>query len=397
MFRPFIVVILAAAVTGIFLSADLTYVHYKTFTDMDYQSFCALSDAWNCQTVAISEYSVFWKLPVSLWGFIVYLVYVFVTLITWVDFRKKRKDGARGLGIVFGMGVIGAVVSAILYYICYAIIQSKCILCVGLYIINAIIFLSVAVYAFYRKESPLKWILIDIRGILLKPGLPLYGLGAAAVVVMALEIFYPRLYIEHVNCEHYNSPSDSSRTCDEEATYGSSSAVVMITEFSDYECPYCAYTHFTLRKAVDAFPGKVMLKHRHFPLDISCNPLLKRPFHRDACLAAKASVCAGKQSSFWKFNDLLWRNRKHLEKEDMLEYARKTDLDVGKFIKCLEHKSTLDEVKRDIKEAANTSFVQSGMVGTPIIYIGDHPHIGGIGYDELVKIIQEQIAANAKN
>jgi len=70
MFRPLIVVILAAAVAGIFLSADLTYVHYKTFTDMDYQSFCALSDAWNCQIVAISEYSVFWKLPVSLWGFI---------------------------------------------------------------------------------------------------------------------------------------------------------------------------------------------------------------------------------------------------------------------------------------------------------------------------------------
>ena len=136
MLRPFIVVILAASIAGLFLSTDLTYVHYKTFTDSDYHSICEISDAWNCQTVAISEYSVFFRLPVSLWGLIVYLAYLFFTILAWIDLRRERKGGVRGLGVIFCMAVAGLVLSGILYYVSAAIIQSKCIMCVGLYIIN---------------------------------------------------------------------------------------------------------------------------------------------------------------------------------------------------------------------------------------------------------------------
>jgi protein-disulfide isomerase/uncharacterized membrane protein len=393
MLRPIIVVILAASIAGLFLSADLTYVHYKTFTDSDYHSICEISDAWNCQTVAISEYSVFFRLPVSLWGLLVYMLYLFFTVIAWVDLRRERKGGVRGLGVIFCMAVIGLGLSGLLYYISAAVIRSKCIMCVGLYVINTIMFVAMVVYAAKKKESPLGWIGVDVRGLLVPPRKALAGPVVVAAAAVLLLVLYPRLYINDVNCGAASSPADrGEQTCDEDATYGPTDAPVVITEFSDYQCPYCAMTHFTLRKAVNAFDGKVMLKHRHFPLDNACNPLVSRPFHRNACLAAKAAVCAGMQNRFWDYNDILWKNQKNLDRDGILGFAGKIGLDVKKFERCLDKKETLAHVLQDIEEATNTQFVQSGMVGTPIIYIGDHPHIGAITYTELEKVIRAQLS-----
>jgi uncharacterized membrane protein len=53
---------------GIAVSAELTRVHVFVHTDPDYHSLCAMSEGINCETVAISPYSVFAGLPVSVWG-----------------------------------------------------------------------------------------------------------------------------------------------------------------------------------------------------------------------------------------------------------------------------------------------------------------------------------------
>jgi len=394
--RPVITIVLAAALAGAFLSADLTYVHYKTYTDTDYHSFCALSDAWNCQTVAVSSTSVFLRLPVSLWGLLVYLAYLAAALLAWADLKKERRSGIRGLGVMACMAAGGIVASALLFYVSVAVIRSKCILCVGLYAINAAIFIALAGAAIVKKENPFRWVAVDARGILPSPR-AVSGFVVLAAAAVALVVFYPRLYIDDINCNVTTPlPNHGHGTCNEEATYGPADAAVVITEFSDYQCPYCAMTHFTLRKAVDMYKGKVMLKHRHFPLDQACNPLLTRPFHKHACLAARAAVCAGKQSRFWEYNDLLWKNQEDLDRESITSLADSLGLDVGKFTSCLGDKATLELIRRDIQEATNTPFVQSGMVGTPIVYVGDSPHIGGITLSEVEKIINEQLARGAE-
>jgi protein-disulfide isomerase/uncharacterized membrane protein len=391
--RIVLLIILAAAAAGVFISSDLTYVHYKTHTDQGYQSFCAISDAWNCQTVATSEYSVFWKLPVSLWGLLVYLLCIHLVVVALVDLMKGRKEGTRGMGSLAVLAAGGVAVAALLYYVSVAVIHSKCILCFGLYAVNAVTAASVAVYAVAGRENPLRWIAADLRGILLKPGYPLAGFGAAAAAAAALLVFYPRLYINDINCSP-GKVDTSSPTCNEEATYGSSNPELVITEFSDYECPYCGMTHFALRKVVDAYPGRIVLKHRHFPLDMSCNPLLTRPFHRKSCLAAKAAVCAGKQNRFWEMSDWLYKNRKKLSKETILEAAGELKLDTVKLEACMKDPATLQRIQSDIHEAAKTTFVRSGMIGTPIIYIGDRPHIGGMSTQEITGEVDALLSAH---
>jgi len=58
---------------GLGLSSWLTYLHVRVYSDPTYESVCALSERVNCETVAMSEYSIFLGLPVSVWGILAYL------------------------------------------------------------------------------------------------------------------------------------------------------------------------------------------------------------------------------------------------------------------------------------------------------------------------------------
>src|SRR5229473_7218410 len=67
---------------------------------------------------------------------------------------------------------------------------------------------------------------------------------------------------------------------------GPANAPIVIVEFSDYQCPYCTQWHDnTYQPLMAAYPGKIRLVYRNFPL----------PFHQNAFMAAEAAMCAGDQ------------------------------------------------------------------------------------------------------
>lgn len=55
-------------------STNSDRIHVFVHTDPSYHSVCAMSDGVNCETVAVSPYSVFAGLPVSVWGIAGYVV-----------------------------------------------------------------------------------------------------------------------------------------------------------------------------------------------------------------------------------------------------------------------------------------------------------------------------------
>ena len=59
-------------VAGLLLSVYLAVSHYRVHTDEGFQSFCALSKNINCDTVSQSPFSVWWGLPVAVWGVAAY-------------------------------------------------------------------------------------------------------------------------------------------------------------------------------------------------------------------------------------------------------------------------------------------------------------------------------------
>jgi protein-disulfide isomerase len=139
---------------------------------------------------------------------------------------------------------------------------------------------------------------------------------------------------------------------------GSAEAQVMIIEFTDLQCPYCArFAHDTwplLRERyVDT--GKVRFATRDLPL----------PMHEFALPAAVAARCAGQQGRFWEYREALFRDQSLLSQGRYVELAGTFGLDTSRFESCRADPAVLAAVRADAALAAS-----SGIASTPSFVIG---------------------------
>ena len=135
------------------------------------------------------------------------------------------------------------------------------------------------------------------------------------------------------------------------------------------------------------------LVFRHFPLDASCNRHVKASLHPDACLAACAAECAGRQDRFWEYHDVLFENNEHLERESLFRYARELGLDVQTFGACLDDPATRARIGEDVEAGARV-----GVNSTPTLFFNGRTIVGAlpdrIYYD--YALIIEQHAGQAR-
>lgn len=78
---------------------------------------------------------------------------------------------------------------------------------------------------------------------------------------------------------------------------GNPDAEIVIVEYSDFDCPFCARFHSTMNSVMDQYGEEVAWVYRHFPLE---------SLHPNAPAVAVASECVaelGGNDAFWKFAD----------------------------------------------------------------------------------------------
>jgi protein-disulfide isomerase len=137
-------------------------------------------------------------------------------------------------------------------------------------------------------------------------------------------------------------------------TLGPADAPVTVICFSDFQCPFCKRAAPTFRQLVDEYKGKVRIAFKQHPL----------PMHKNAMIAAKASLAANEQGKFWEYHDLLFENQQDLSEENLIKLAGKAGLNVPKFTKDM--KSTKFDAQ--IQEETNAS-MKVGASGTPAFFI----------------------------
>lgn len=135
---------------------------------------------------------------------------------------------------------------------------------------------------------------------------------------------------------------------------GKKTAKVTITEFSDFQCPYCARLQPTLKEVLTAYPNDVKLVYKDFPLS----------FHQHAKNAAKASRAAGEQGKFWEMHDLIFENFSTLSDEKFKEFATKLKLDMNKFLADFNSTKYDALIQQDIDLGRSAS-----VSGTPTLFI----------------------------
>ena len=76
--------------------------------------------------------------------------------------------------------------------------------------------------------------------------------------------------------------------------HGPDTAQVVIVEFTDYECPYCAEQEPTMKKVLEAYPTEVLVVVKNLPLS---------SVHPNARHKALVAECMGLQGKFWQAHD----------------------------------------------------------------------------------------------
>jgi len=400
---------------GSVITVELTDVWVRTRMDPDFQSFCAVSEGMNCETVALSDYSTFLGGPVSVWATAGFL---FIALLSVLSLVRVR-DGY-GRGYLFLFSVLFGVVSLLLVYVMSVLIKSMCILCLAVDVVNFGL-LAMAVLGIkmtgdsivgairYDLESiwrrPLLVVLTAVAGVGLLSGAYLYGQQLA---VEEGFLFQHNGSAPQVDDSKLDSPeqwtSKLSRECGEECPcegqghhqtnmgvdeaghpwIGAETGSLTIQEFTDYECPYCRKAHMMVRKLLSNHPGKIRVYHRHYPLDAACNPRVPRPFHRRACELSRIAECAGRQGRFWEMNDFLFQHAKEIRRENLsaADIAGRLELDANEFQCCMDNEDEMAIITEDIKEG-----MELKLKGTPAFLVNGKIYYGKIP-DEAVSELE---------
>jgi protein-disulfide isomerase len=153
-------------------------------------------------------------------------------------------------------------------------------------------------------------------------------------------------------------------------TRGTDNATVVVTEYSDYQCPGCRTVYSYLQEVEAATADIARFEFHHFPLN---------SIHNKAMLAAQAAEAAGRQGKFWEMNDLLfarqldWRDKTPSAfRKDVEQYAVDTlQLSREQFKRDMSD-PTLDEpINRDIEKAQTLQ-----LPGTPSFLLNGKPTPG---------------------
>jgi protein-disulfide isomerase len=160
---------------------------------------------------------------------------------------------------------------------------------------------------------------------------------------------------------------------------GPKTSPVTLVEFADYECPYCQKITPELQKLEKEYAGRLAVVYKDFPL----------PIHHTSQKAAEAARCAGEQSKFWEYHDVLFYS-KQLQISDLKADARVLRLDGDRFDKCLDEGAEAANVKKDLEEAH-----QLGLTGTPSFFVNGHFFSGAADYSVLKEMVDMQLALSS--
>jgi protein-disulfide isomerase len=165
---------------------------------------------------------------------------------------------------------------------------------------------------------------------------------------------------------------------------GTPGASVVISEFSDFECPYCREEAKLLREnLLKTYPKDVRLYFYDFPLTQI------HPWAKTASMAGR-SIFKQSMSAWWDFHDWIFENQKDITADNLkakvLEFAKTKGLDVEALTKSIDSGETEAEVNQSTQLAQSLNVNQ-----TPTLFINGRRVAGASSWTDLKFVIDYEI------
>jgi protein-disulfide isomerase len=161
---------------------------------------------------------------------------------------------------------------------------------------------------------------------------------------------------------------------------GSPDAPVEITEFADYQCPFCQ-TFATLQMPTIEErlikTGRLRWRYRDFPLQ-------QHPFSR---LAAHSAACADEQGKYWEQHDRIYEGQAEWAATRdagpvFRRYAQADGLDLGRYDACMKAGKYAGRIQASLDEG-----IQAGVNSTPTLLVGNRLYRGRFDSDAITKLV----------
>ena len=154
---------------------------------------------------------------------------------------------------------------------------------------------------------------------------------------------------------------------------GNLQAPVTLTEYGDYQCPYCGRAYYVIKKVQKHYGSQLRFVFRNFPL---------AQIHPYAEPAAETAEFSAGYDRFWDMHDRIYENQPNLGFPLLVELTAALVMPVGRLREALENHVYLPRVRQDF-----FSGVRSGVNGTPTFFINEIRHDGGFEFEDLVAAI----------
>src|SRR5688572_27642104 len=170
---------------------------------------------------------------------------------------------------------------------------------------------------------------------------------------------------------------------------GSATASVEITEYADYQCPFCQ-TFATLQMPTIEErlikTGRLRWRYRDFPLQM-------HPFAR---LAAHSAACADEQGKYWQQHDRIYEGQQEWSAARdaaplFRKYAQAVGLDLGRYDTCMESAKYVGRIQADYNLG-----VKLGVSSTPTLLVHGRLHRGRFDSDAITKLVDPLTRTTAR-
>lgn len=167
----------------------------------------------------------------------------------------------------------------------------------------------------------------------------------------------------------------------ESPTLGSAEKNLILLEFSDYQCPFCAQAHPTLKQFIAKHQNTVTLVYKHLPLSA---------IHPEAIPAAKAAWAAQQQGQFWAYHDALFERQKDLGESLYPAIAQELGLDLEQFNRDRQSGKAERAIAQDFELAE-----ELGINSTPVFFMNEELIPAPLNLNTLEAVLKK-VQASAK-
>jgi protein-disulfide isomerase len=202
--------------------------------------------------------------------------------------------------------------------------------------------------------------------------------GVAVLGLGALGFLLSRPRVRSIPAEVTIQPSDTAGF--RGYLKGAESAPVEISEYADYQCPFCQ-TFATLQMPTIEErlikTGRLRWRYRDFPLQQ----------HQFARLAAHSAACADEQGKYWEQHDRIYEGQAEWAAardagDHFRDYARANGLDVVRYDQCMESGKYAGRIQASYDEGA-----RAGVSSTPTLLVGDRLYQGRLDSDAIRRLV----------